>query len=135
MVTDQLSNNLAAAIAGAKTKLIDLASIAESLLSMAFQYALRAGFAALTGGASELSGAGAAAGIPGVMPVPGVPSKALGAIPGPGSAGGTTDSDPHVNVTGKIDPNDRLSIRRVTTAIYDDLQKIQKHHGPMGATA
>jgi hypothetical protein len=130
MVTDQLSNNLAAAIAGAKTKLIDLASIAESLLSMAFQYAIRAGFAALTGGASELSGAGAAAGIPGVMPVPGVPSKALGAIPGPGSTGGlVVNGGLNVTVRGTIDPHDRLSIRRTAEALYDELGRVAKHHG------
>lgn len=130
MVEDQLSKNLAAAIMGAKRQLLDLGSIAESILSMALQFAIRAGVNAI------LPGAGAAP-IPGMQgPTPsGVPlGKALGAIPGPGGAGGVTiNGGVTLAVKGSIDPSDRLTIRRTATAVYDELLKISKHHGPMPA--
>lgn len=134
MVADQLSNNLSAAIMGAKVKLLDLATIAETILSMAFRYAISAGVNAIFPGAGFA--AGAAMGGPG-SGVDGLPmgGKSMGAIPPPADKGPGSPIALTVNVRGILDPTDRLSVRRLTNVIYEDLARVQKHHGPTGAMA
>jgi len=133
-VADQLSNNLAAAITGARVKLLDLASLAETILSMAFRYAITAGLNAVFPGAGVVAGGamgGPGSGVDG-MPMGG---KSMAAIPMRDSGAKGTTIVQNITVTGKIDPNDKLSVRRLATVLYDETLKIQKFHGPRGATA
>ncbi len=131
MVTDQLSNNLAAAMMGARRQLLDVASLAETILGMAFRYAISAGLNAILPGAG--AAVGAVAGMQGPLPDGStLGGKAMSAIPGPGSA---TTVNQYLTVQGTVDPNNPLSVRRIAQLLYDEQAKIQKHHGPMGSTA
>ncbi len=128
---DGISNAITAAVFRANNALDALKNAAESIFGMLVSYGINFALQSLlfgpAGSASAASG-GATAGLP-LPPI--APRIVAGPIPGrnPGPIQLT------VHVQGMVNPADRMSVRRLTSAIYDDLQALAKTHGPKGALA
>ncbi len=128
---DSIANSVTAAVFDSKQKLIDLEGVARSVLGMLVSFGIRWGLAtafpaiAPAMGFAKSGGAGVAApGGPPAAPPVAAPDKSAGA---PVAL--------TVNVRGVIDAGNPLSVRRLATAIYDELGAVARQHGPTGAVS
>lgn len=134
-VTYQLSNNMAMALTGIRTQLIEVADLARNLLGLAIRLGLNfLGGELLSSIFKTGSGLGNVPGLQGPTPS-GLPlgTKALAPIPAGGSVRSVTIEN--VNIRGVLDPTDKMAVRRVVTAIFDEMETVAGHVGPRGAAA
>lgn len=121
---DSIVSGFTAAVFEGRRQLFDLRSAAQSIFSMLASYGVRWGISAL---------------FPVLAPVMGiVPGKAAGAdkagpvtMPAGGASGAPIALT--VNVSGVVDVTNPLSARRLAEAIYDELGRVGKTHGPTSA--
>lgn len=124
---DGISASFTAAVFDSKRKLLDLKSTAEQIFGMLVDYGFRWAVATVIPELAPVMGFGKAAG--------GNTGGNKSAVAPPVSAksmGGAPISLT-VNVQGVVDVTNKLSVRRLVTAIYDDLLEVAKTHGPAGA--
>lgn len=134
-VTDQLSNNMAMALTGIRTQLIEVSDLARQLLGLAIRLGLN-----VVGGkllSAIFKSGGGLDNVPGLQgPTPGGQplgiDKVLAPVPA-GRGGVSIGKVDTIVIRGVFDPTDRMAARKVASALFDEMGVVAGHIGPRGA--